>query len=131
MIKNGITYEHRQANFVEAKNQAMKLLGLLRGCISMQDSKIEIDIGGIVSNIGSVEMQGIESFIIKYVTVRDENDQPVILSRTDVFNSHFNAHRSHYIPLIIEGAQFHFADFLPDGVASAINMPDSVTLTAQ
>ncbi|MDF7679105.1 putative phage tail assembly chaperone [Enterobacteriaceae bacterium ESL0689] len=131
MNKDDVIYEHRQANFIEAKNQAMKLLALLKGCISMQDSKVEIDIGGIVSNIGSAEMQGVEAFIIKYVTVRDENDQPVTLNRTDVFNRHFNAHRSHYIPLIIEGIMFHFADFLPDGVASAISMPDSVTLTAR
>ncbi|PVZ86705.1 hypothetical protein C9426_14915 [Serratia sp. S1B] len=131
MTKDNITYEYRQANFIEAKNQAMKLLGLLKGCISMQDSKVDVDIGGIVSNIGSPEMQSLEQFILKYLTVTDESGTAILLKNADVFNQHFNAHRSHYIPLIIEGAKFHFADFLPDGVASAINMPNSVSLTAQ
>nr|WP_275362817.1 putative phage tail assembly chaperone [Xenorhabdus bovienii] len=43
-------------------------------------------------------------------------------------NSHWNAHRSHYFQVIYDGVRFHFADFLPAGVASAKNLNLSAIL---
>ncbi|MDC9606862.1 phage tail assembly chaperone [Xenorhabdus griffiniae] len=126
---DNITYEHRQSNFIEAKNHALKLIGLLKGCISTKGDNVDIDIGAIAANIGSPEMQGVEQFVFKYVTATDENGETLLLQKPDVFNSHFNTHRSHYFQLIFDGLKFHFADFLPAGVASAKNINLSAILS--
>ncbi|MDY7522453.1 putative phage tail assembly chaperone [Photorhabdus sp. P32] len=131
MIIDNINYEHRLSNFIEAKNHALKLVGLLKGCIRLDGDKVDIDIGAIVSNIGSPEMQGIEQFILKYVTVTDADGNTVLLQKPDVFNQHFNTYRSHYFQLIIDGVKFHFADFLPGGVASVVSMPNLAALNLQ
>ncbi|AWK42596.1 hypothetical protein LGZ99_21745 [Photorhabdus temperata] len=131
MIIDNINYEHRLSNFIEAKNHALKLVGLLKGCIKLAGDKVDIDVGAIVSNVGSQEMQGIEQFILKYVTVIGADGNTVLLQKPDTFNQHFNTYRSHYFQLIIDGLKFHFADFLPGGVASAVNMPNLAALNLQ
>ncbi|MEX9875351.1 putative phage tail assembly chaperone, partial [Providencia rettgeri] len=83
----------------------------------------------VVQN-SSPEMQGVEKFILKWVVAKDSDGNVIQLDKVDVFNAHFNTHRSHYYPLIIDGVLFHFSDFLPDGVASKVNMPSLVNLTA-
>ncbi|MEQ4690517.1 putative phage tail assembly chaperone [Providencia manganoxydans] len=130
MEKDNITYEHRHSNFVEAKSHSMKLLGMLKGCIAMNGEHVDIDVGGILANIGSPDMQGVEKFILKWVTAKDVDNNLIQLDKVDVFNTHFNTYRSHYYPLIVNGLIFHFSDFLPDGVASKVNMPSLVSLTA-
>nr|ELR5113155.1 hypothetical protein [Providencia stuartii] len=130
MEKDNITYEHRYSNFVEAKSHAMKLLGMLKGCIAMNGEHVDIDVGGVLANIGSPDMQGVEKFILKWVTAKDVDNNLIQLDKVDVFNTHFNTYRSHYYPLIVNGLIFHFSDFLPDGVASKVNMPSLVSLTA-
>lgn len=130
MEKDNITYEHRHSNFIEAKTHAMKLLGMLKGCIAMNGEQVDIDVGGVLANIGSTEMQGIEKFILKWVIAKDADGNVIQLDKVDVFNTHFNTYRSHYYPLIVNGLVFHFADFLPDGVASKVNMSSLVNLTA-
>ncbi|WP_350914694.1 phage tail assembly chaperone [Providencia huaxiensis] len=130
MEKDNITYEHRHSNFIEAKTNSMKLLGVLKGCITLQGDKVDIDVGGVLANIGSPDMQTIEKFILKWVTAKDEEGNVIQLDKVDVFNAHFNKYRSHYFALILDGIQFHFADFLPAGVASKVNMPNLAALTA-
>lgn len=130
MEKDNITYEHRHSNFVEAKTHAMKLLGMLKGCIAINGEQVDIDVGGVLANIGSPDMQGVEKFILKWVVAKDADNNVIQLDKVDVFNTHFNTYRSHYYPLIVNGLIFHFADFLPDGVASKVNMPSLVNLTA-
>lgn len=130
MEKDNVTYEHHHSNFIEAKSQAMKLLGMLKGCITLNGEQVDIDVGGVLANIGSPEMQGVEKFILKWVVAKDSDGNAIQLDKVDVFNAHFNTHRSHYYPLIIDGVLFHFSDFLPDGVASKVNMPSLVNLTA-
>ncbi|MBD2785378.1 hypothetical protein ID858_07760 [Xenorhabdus sp. DI] len=129
MIIDNITYEHRQSNFMEAKNHALKLIGLLKGCIKATGENVDIDIGAVAANIGSPEMQGVEQFILKYVTATDVMGETILLQKPDVFNNHFNTHRSHYFQLIFDGLQFHFADFLPAGVVSAENINLSAILS--
>ncbi|WP_445496682.1 phage tail assembly chaperone [Photorhabdus sp. SF281] len=131
MIIDNISYEHRLSNFIEAKNHALKLVGLLKGCIRLDGDKVDIDVGAIVSNVGSPEMQGIEQFILKYVTVTGADGNTVLLQKPDVFNQHFNTYRAHYFQLIIDGLKFHFADFLPGGVASVVNTNSLAALNLQ
>ncbi|EQB4333135.1 phage tail assembly chaperone [Providencia stuartii] len=129
MEKDNITYEHRASNFIEAKNHAMKLLGMLKGCITLNGEQVGVDIGGVLANIGSSEMQDIEKFILKWVIAKNEEGEIIQLDKVDVFNKHFNTHRSHYYPLIVDGLKFHFADFLPDGVASKVSTFNLAELT--
>ncbi|CAQ85194.1 MULTISPECIES: phage tail assembly chaperone [Photorhabdus] len=131
MIIDNINYEHRLSNFIEAKNHALKLVGFLKGCIKLNGDHVDIDVGAIVSNVGSQEMQGIEQFILKYVTVTDADGNTVLLQKSDDFNRHFNTYRAHYFQLIIDGLKFHFADFLPNGAASVINTSSLAALNLQ
>lgn len=129
MEKDNITYEHRHSNFVEAMTHAKKLLAMFRGCMSLSGKTVDIDLGGVLANIGSPEMQSAEKFILKWVTAKDADGNVIQLDKVDVFNKHFNEHRSHYYPLIIEGMKFHFADFLPGGLASKVNTLNLEELT--
>lgn len=122
MQLDDITYEFRQSNFIEAKNQALKLAGLLKNSLKMKGDNIDVDIGAILCNLGSPEMKSIEEFILKYLTVTDENGETVVLKDPSKLNAHFNAHRSHYFQVMFEGVKFHFADFLPGGGAFAQRM---------
>lgn len=118
MELNGITYEHRNANFIMAKNVGMKLLQLLKGNISMEGQSVNIDIGGALANIGSPEFAEVEKFVLKFVTVTGEDGAVIHIEQPDVFNAHFNEHRSHYLQVVFDGLKFHFSDFLPAGLAS-------------
>lgn len=122
MILDNITYTHRLSNFIEAKNQALKLAGLLKNGLKMQDGNMDIDIGAILTNLGSPEMRSIEEFVLKHLSVIDENGEPVLIQDAAKFNTHFNRHRAHYFQMMFDGLKFHFADFLPAGVASVPSM---------
>lgn len=121
MILDNIEYEFTQANFIKAKNQALKLGGLLKGCFTNSGDNTNIDIGQALANLGSEETRQIEEFIISTLTAKDENGKPINLRNTDDFNSHFNQHRDHYFQVLIEGMKFHFLGFLPSGIASKLN----------
>ncbi|BEM41652.1 hypothetical protein SME13J_02710 [Serratia marcescens] len=119
---DNIAYDFQQSNFLAAKNHALKLTGLLKNSLKMQDGNIDVDIGAILANLGSPEMRSIEEFVVNSLSVTDETGAQVLLRDTAKFNAHFNAHRSHYFPVMFEGVKFHFADFLPAGVGFAQNM---------
>jgi Ni,Fe-hydrogenase maturation factor len=121
---DGITYEHRDANFIMAKTVGMKLMQLLKGNITLSGSEVNIDIGGALANIGTPDFAEVEKFVLKFVTVTDESGTVVHIDQPDVFNAHFNKHKSHYFQLVIDGLKFHFAGFLPAGLASKVNTLD-------
>lgn len=118
---DNINYSHRLSNFIEAKEHALKLVGLLKGSLKVVDGDVNVDVGSILSNIGSPEMQVIEKFIMKYMTVSENGNEIRLATDIDI-NNHFNKYRSHYFKIIIDGALFHFKDFLPDGLVSATNI---------
>lgn len=121
---DGITYEHRNGNFIETKNIGMKLMQLLKGNITLSGSEVNIDIGGALANIGTPDFAAVENFILKFVTVTDAAGSLIEVKNGDTFNAHFNAHRNHYFQLVIDGLKFHFAGFLPAGLASKVNTLD-------
>lgn len=127
---DGIEYTFRQANFIEAKNQAMKLVSLAKGCFTNEGDATKFDIGQLLSNLGSSDMQSVENFIIRYVEAQDAEGKSINLNKPDVFNQHFNTHREHYFQVIFEGVKFHFLAFLPAGIASALNI-NSLTAAIQ
>jgi len=118
---DNIHYEHRLSNFIEAKNHALKLVGLLKNSLKMVEGNIDIDVGGILANIGSPEMQTIEKYVLKYMTVTADGKEIRLTTDVDI-NSHFNQYRSHYFKVIVDGVLFHFQDFLPAGLVSAKNI---------
>jgi hypothetical protein len=120
MMIDDVTYEHRQANFMEAKAAGFKLLSLLHGGLKQEGTDISIDIGAMAKNLGSPEMQSVENFVMKFCTVVAEG-KTVLLNNEATINIHFNAYRSHYIKMMIDGLKFHFADFLPAGLVSVLN----------
>lgn len=121
---DGITYEHRNGNFIETKNIGMKLMQLLKGNMVMEGKDVRIDIGGALANIGTPDFAAVENFILKFVTVTDAAGSLIEVKNGDTFNAHFNAHRSHYFKMIFDGLKFHFSDFLPAGLASKANTLD-------
>lgn len=74
----------------------------------------------MAKNLGSPEMQSVENFVMKFCTVVAEG-KTVLLNNEATINIHFNAYRSHYIKMMIDGLKFHFADFLPAGLVSVLN----------
>lgn len=121
---DGITYEHRDANFIATKNMGTKLTQILRGNLTLEGKDVRIDIGGALANIGTPEFADVEKFVLKFVTVTDESGAVVHIENPDVLNMHFKAHKSHYFQLIMDGLKFHFAGFLPAGLASKVNTLD-------
>lgn len=126
MNLDGIEYSFTQANFIKTKNNAFKLLGILDGCFKGTD----IDIGKVLSNIGTDKTREVEEFVLSTLTAKDENGKVIELHQNNEFNAHFNKYRKHYFNVLIEGVKFHFLDFLPNGIASRVNI-DNLGVTAE
>ena len=114
-----VKYVLLQAPFFEAKRKAEKMTALLRGVIDVkvqgkQDFGLDIKIPEILANITSPEFQEIQDFILKNIQVIKDGEAVKMETQNDIAN-HFNKHRSHYYNVILEGAKFHFLDFLPFG----------------
>lgn len=124
---NGREYSLRQANFFETKQNFTKLLSLAKQSASMQGSQINIDIGQLISNIGSSEFESVENFILVYSSVISDGKEILFKNRAEA-QMHFNKHRSDYIPLIIEGLKYHFLDLLPGSVKSLTSIADLVAV---
>lgn len=130
MKLDDIEYTFRQANFIEAKKQAFKLVGLAKGCFEQDNGETRFDIGQLLSNLGSQDMESVEKFVITYTEAKDIEGNPILLNKVDVFNTHFNKYRDHYLQVIFEGVKFHFLDFIPSGIASNLNIDSLKVLTA-
>lgn len=114
---NGTNYEMRKANFFEARDVAMTFLSVLNGAVSIKNGQPDINVGAMLSNLTSAEMEKVQSFILKYTVVNG-----VKLSSKVEAEKHFNDHRQDYFQLMFEGVKFHFVDFLPNGKEFAENM---------
>ena len=120
-VIDGVTYTFRQANFMAARTAAMSLLVILKGGIKSADGKPEVDIGAMLENLGSPQIQSVEQFILESLEVKTQAGQIVLLKNMAMANEHFNKHRSHYYMLMFKGVQFHFMDFLPAWAVSKAN----------
>lgn len=116
-----VVYVFKQADFYKANKYLKKLTALLKGCFSLGDNKSGLDIGQLASNIGTEQFEEIERFILDYVTATDEAGKKVLFQNPREVSEFFNAHRSHYYQIIIEGLKFHFLGFLPSGLLSNVN----------
>ena len=120
-VIDDVTYTFRQANFMAARTAAMSLLGILKGGIKSADGKPEVDIGAMLENLGSTQIQSVEQFILESLEVKTQAGQIILLKNMAATNEHFNKYRSHYYMLMFKGVQFHFMDFLPAWAVSKAN----------
>jgi len=114
---DGVSYKFMPSNFIAAKGHAAKLLSLLKGAINYKDEDFDIDIGEILSNIGSKETEATELFILNHVEVQEDGEN-FLIKDTSSINKHFGKHPSHYIQVIFEGAKYHFLPISPPGLWS-------------
>lgn len=117
------TYQFRKANFMQARTEAFKLTALLKGCFS-NDGQSNFDIGQLFANLNSKEMESVEKFICQNATVTDEQGKKFLLQNSTESDAFFNDHRDEYFQFLFEGLKFHFLGFLPNGIASKVNMLD-------
>ena len=118
LIINSNKYVLRSANFFETKTQLQSLLGLAKDAIKMQDEDVNIDVGQIITNIGSPAFRGVENFILNYTSAINAEGGEILLRNVNQAETHFNANRGDYAQLIFEGLKYHFLDFLPAGAKS-------------
>lgn len=119
--RENVVYTFKQADFYKANKYLKKLTALLKGCFSVGDTTSGFDIGQLASNIGTEQFEEIERFILDYVTATDEAGKKILFQNPREASEFFNAHRSHYYQIIIEGLKFHFLAFLPSGLLSNLN----------
>ncbi|MGG7074328.1 putative phage tail assembly chaperone [Campylobacter sp. 9BO] len=119
---SGLNYTLRQANFFETKGHFTAILGLAKNALKFNGDTADIDIGQLIANIGTAEFSGVENFILAYASVFDNEGKEQLLKSRSTAESHFNANRGDYIPLIIEGLKYHFLEFLPDTLKSSTSI---------
>ena len=132
-----VKYVLTQGNFFESRKEAEKLMALLRGVIDVKlgDKEkggfaVDIKIPEVLANITSDEFQSTQKFILSKMQVIKDGEG-IQTSKESQLGAHFNQYRSHYYKVIIEGAKFHFLDFLPFGKEQLQNMIKQATKTAQ
>ena len=123
---DGVQYTFRPGNFLESKKHAVNLTALLKGAIKTVNqpdgsSAVDVDIGGALANLGSPQMQGIETFVLKYLEA-DADGKTILLRNDENVNSHFGKYRDHYFQIMFEGLKYHFLPFLPAGLVSLSGM---------
>lgn len=114
---NDCNYEMRSANFQKALAQAYKLTSLLKG--AFVDN--QLDIGALLCNLDTKEVQEVSKFILSHTVVTDEENKKHLLQNEKEADAFFNFHRDHYFKVLFEGVKFHFLPFLPSGIASSLN----------
>ncbi|QHJ84911.1 MAG: hypothetical protein [Caudoviricetes sp.] len=116
-------YHMRKASFMDTKDQAFKLTALLKGCFTNTD-KGNFDVGQLIANLNSKEIDEITKFLCAQTSVTDENGKKLLLFKTDEFESFFGEHQDQYFQFLFAGVKFHFLGFLPNGLASKVNTLD-------
>lgn len=116
---DGVTYVMTPANAATAWAALKRAGRLLNGVeLSKDDHKAGTSraIGAILSNLGDPAVTDIENLVFGHINVAPAEGKPFRLQ--DKLNEHFNAHRSHMMPLLMQGASYQFGDFFAGGMAA-------------
>lgn len=116
LIIGNVTYIMRPANFDMAW-AALKAAGALFKGLQVSNREDALDVGVLLGNLGDPAIAKIEQVVIEHTNVQVEGDTPFKLSSR--LNEHFNDHRGNYIPLMLAGIRFQYADFFA-GAAPAL-----------
>lgn len=111
---DGVSYFLTPANAISAWNALKKAGALLKGAsIDTEDSSSAIT--ALLSNLGDPALKDVEDLIYKNITVQADGNSFKLI---DHLNEHFNKHRAHMVPLLVEGAAYQFTDFFIGGMNS-------------
>lgn len=114
------TYTMTPANAMAAwtalKN-AMKLLQAVDLSTLSADKNSAKKIGTnvlttVLANLGDPSIKTLEDIVLKHTACEQDGKQYRLSER---FDSHFNQHRGHLIPVLKEGLMYQFADFFIGG----------------
>ena len=107
---DGISYVMRPANAMPAWNALKKAARLLQGVkIERGEGSESLAIGAILANLGDPVVAEIEALVLQHVNAQPEDGAAFRLA--DRADAHFNQHRGHLLPLLIEGGKYQFGDF--------------------
>ncbi len=107
---DGISYVMRPANAMPAWNALKKAARLLQGVkIERGEGSESLAIGAILANLGDPVVAEIEALVLQHVNAQPEEGAAFRLA--DRADAHFNQHRGHLLPLLIEGVKYQFGDF--------------------
>lgn len=112
---DNVKYVMRPASAMSAWSALKKSAAIFKG-ISIDTKTGGTEIGAILENLGSQEVEQIEKLIFEHTTVVIDDEKPFKLSSQ--IDSHFNEHRSHILQVLIAGAMYQFADFFPKELLS-------------
>lgn len=126
-----ITYTMTPANAMAAwtalKN-AMKLLQSVDLFVASAGENAGKKIGAnvlttVLANLGDPSVKALEDIVLKHTSCEQDGKQYRLSER---FDSHFNQHRGHLIPVLKEGLMYQFADFFIGGGGLLNNMLDKL-----
>lgn len=107
---DGFDYVMRPANAMPAWNALKKAARLLQGMeIKRGEGGDSLAIGAILANLGDPVVAEIEALVIQQTNVQPADGAAFRLA--DRAEAHFNQHRGHLVPLLVEGVKYQFADF--------------------
>lgn len=122
-----ITYKMTPANAMAAwtalKN-AMKLLQAVDLSAVSAGEKAGKQLGAnvlttVLANLGDPSVKALEDIVLKHTTCEQDGKSYRLSER---FDSHFNQHRGHLLPVLKEGLMYQFADFFIGGGGLLNNM---------
>lgn len=119
-----IRYIMRPANALASWSALKSAMGIFKN-ISGSEDKIEI--GTILQNLGSKEVELIEKLIFEHTSVVINDEKPFKLSSQ--LDAHFNQHRSHIIQVLFSGVVYQFSDFFPKELISKVTDIGSQLIT--
>ncbi|AWQ84162.1 TPA: hypothetical protein RQ911_002014 [Pseudomonas aeruginosa] len=103
-----VTYLMRPANALPAWNALKKAARLLQG-LELGEGSESAALGAILGNLGDPVVAEVEQLVLQHINVQPQDGQAFRL--VDRLDTHFNQHRAHLLPLLIEGVKYQFADF--------------------
>nr|DAS26424.1 MAG TPA: tail assembly chaperone protein [Caudoviricetes sp.] len=66
----------------------------------------------VLANLGDQSIKSLEDIVLKHTSCEQDGKQYRLSER---FDSHFNQHRGHLLPVLKEGLVYQFADFFIGG----------------
>ena len=120
--RDGVQYVMTPANAMASWSALKRAAALFKGVdinevkdTAGKDAKTSVAIGTLLSNLGEPSVAEIEALVYASTAVQSPGQNPYRLS--DALDTHFNEHRAHLIPVLVEGVKYQYSDFFAGGMA--------------
>jgi hypothetical protein len=120
--RDGVQYVMTPANAMASWKALKRAASLLKGVdveeikAGDHEGKTSVAIGTLLANLGEPAVAEIESIVFASTAVQPSGgDKPYRLE--DSLDSHFNKHRAHLIPVLVQGVKYQYTDFFAGGMA--------------